>query len=172
MVIPGVSFPWHQLAWQIFFGFSLSLQANGAVVLQIGHDHFLPRPFQFIIHQPVINGYRYWHSWMVTVFSFCVQCAVIMADWWVGSFDCRQYTIVMETEVCAMYRWKMYILLDDEAVLWGLYSFRINSKLDRDCLQSFVTKADQNMAQQPYWIRGSRQWGCQLTAKMGLTCHL
>jgi len=35
----------------------------------------------------------------------------------------------------------MYIVLDGEAVLWGIYSFRI------DCLQSFVTKADQNVAQ-------------------------
>jgi hypothetical protein len=41
----------------------------------------------------------------------------------------------------------MYILLDDEAVLEGLYCFHINSKLDGDCLQPFVTKAYQNMAQ-------------------------
>jgi len=41
---------------------------------------------------------------MVTVFSFCVQCTVIMADWGVGSFDSQQYTTVLETEVCAMYR--------------------------------------------------------------------
>jgi len=41
----------------------------------------------------------------------------------------------------------MYILLDDEAVLYGHYSFHINSKLDWSCLQSFATKADQNLAQ-------------------------
>jgi len=35
----------------------------------------------------------------------------------------------------------MYIVLDGEAVLEGIYSFHIN------CLQSFVTKADQNVAQ-------------------------
>ncbi len=29
----------------------------------------------------------------------------------------------------------------------GLYSFHINSKLDWDCLESIVTKADQNMTQ-------------------------
>ena len=41
----------------------------------------------------------------------------------------------------------MYIVLDGGAVLLGLHSFHINSKLDWDCLQSFVTKADQNVAQ-------------------------
>ena len=65
-----------------------------------------------------------------------------------GSFDCRLYTTVVETEVCVPHAdGKMYILLDDEAVLWGLYSFHINSELDWDCLQSFVPKADQNMTQ-------------------------
>ena len=51
---------------------------------------------------------------MVIVFSFCVQCTMILA---VGSFDCRQYTTIVEAEVCAMYNLKMYNLLDDEAVL-------------------------------------------------------
>ena len=35
-------------------GFSQSLQANVAVVLQTGRDHFLPLPFQFIIYQPFV----------------------------------------------------------------------------------------------------------------------
>jgi len=38
----------------------------------------------------------------------------------------------------------MYILPNDAAVLC---SFHNKSKLDWDCLQSFVTKADQNMVQ-------------------------
>jgi hypothetical protein len=41
----------------------------------------------------------------------------------------------------------MYILLDDEVVLKGLYSFHITSYLDWDCLQSFVRKADRNRMQ-------------------------
>ena len=39
------------------------------------------------------------------------------------------------------------MLLDDEAVLQGLNSFHIDSKLYWDCLQSFVTKANQIMVQ-------------------------
>jgi len=31
---------------------------------------------------------------------------VILADWGVGSFDCKQYTTVVETEVCAKYNEK------------------------------------------------------------------
>jgi hypothetical protein len=31
--------------------FLLSLQANSEISLRVGHDHFLPNPFQFIIHQ-------------------------------------------------------------------------------------------------------------------------
>jgi len=48
------SCPWHQLAWQIFIDFSLSLQANVTAVLHTGRDHFLPRPLQFIMHRPAI----------------------------------------------------------------------------------------------------------------------
>jgi hypothetical protein len=33
------SCPWHQPVWWIFIGFSLSLQAKVAVVLQAGCDH-------------------------------------------------------------------------------------------------------------------------------------
>jgi hypothetical protein len=36
-----------------FFGFLLSVQAKVTVVLQTGCDHFIPCPFQFIMHQPV-----------------------------------------------------------------------------------------------------------------------
>jgi len=43
----------------------------------------------------------------------------------------------------------MYIVLDDEAVLWGLYSFHIDSKLDWDCLQSFVTGRSKHGATEP-----------------------
>ena len=39
------------------------------------------------------------------------------------------------------------MLLDDEAMLQGLFSFHIDSKLYWNYLQSFVTKEDQNMAQ-------------------------
>ena len=41
----------------------------------------------------------------------------------------------------------MYDVLDVEAVLQGLDCSHINSKLDCDCLQSFVTQADQNTLQ-------------------------
>jgi len=41
---------------------------------------------------------------MVAVFSFCVQYTVLLVDWGVGRFDCRQYTALVETELCAMYR--------------------------------------------------------------------
>ena len=137
---------WHQLAWHIFIGFSLSLQANVAVVFQKVHDH---------IHSGSLcnslslfdDGYRYWHSWMVTVVSFCVQYTVTLADWWVGSSACRQFTTVVENEVCAIYRWKMSILLDDEAVLWELYSFHINSKLDWT-----------GTAYSPLWQRQIKTW--------------
>jgi len=74
------SCPWHQLAWQIFIGFTLSLQANVALVLQTGHDYSLPRPFQFIMHQPVkvwwwililtqLNGY--------SLLILCTMCCDI-----------------------------------------------------------------------------------------------
>jgi len=126
-----ISCPWHQLAWQIFIGFSLSLQADVAVVLQTGCDHFLPCPLQFIVHQPVIAWW--WIPILTEVNGYGVQCTLILAAWWVGSFDCRQYTTVVETEVCAMYRWSCAV---------GTYSFHINSKVDWDCLQPFVTKAD------------------------------
>ena len=49
------------------------------------------------------HGYWYWHSWMFTVFLFCVQCTVILADWWVGSYDCRQYTTVCEVQMRNVY---------------------------------------------------------------------
>jgi len=39
-------------------------------------------------------------EWLV--FSFYVHWTLILADRWVGSFDCRQYNTVVETEVCAM----------------------------------------------------------------------
>jgi len=49
----------------------------------------------------------------------------------------------------------------------------LNSKLDWDCLQSSVTEADQNVAQLNLLLEcGIRQWGCQLTIKMGLTYHV
>jgi hypothetical protein len=41
-----------------FCGFPQSLQANAGIDLKLGHDHFLPHPFQFIVHyHPLIQRY-------------------------------------------------------------------------------------------------------------------
>ena len=37
--------------------------------------------------------------------------------WYWQTGEWEVLTAVLETAVCAMYRWKMYVLLDDEAVL-------------------------------------------------------
>jgi hypothetical protein len=42
--------PEHQLSWHVLF-ISHSLQAKARILPQLGHDHSLPNPFQFIIHQ-------------------------------------------------------------------------------------------------------------------------
>ena len=126
-----------------FLGFSLSLQANIAVVLQTGHDQFLPRPFQFIMHQPFmvwwwipiltqLNGYNL----LILCTMYCDIGRLVSGKLWLqavhhGSGDCR---------VCHIQMKNVY----SEAVLCP---FNINSKPDWDCLQSFVTKADQNMMQ-------------------------
>ena len=58
----------------------------------------------------------------------------------------------------------IYTVLDGEAVLEGIYSFHIN------CLQSFVTKADQNVAQLNLlleYVAADSE-----AVRMGLTCHL
>jgi hypothetical protein len=45
--------PGHQLLWDLCVcvcKFPQSLQVNASILLQLGHDHFLPNPSQFIIH--------------------------------------------------------------------------------------------------------------------------
>jgi hypothetical protein len=36
---------------EVFHSFPQSLQLKGRILSQLGHDHFLSNPFQFIIHQ-------------------------------------------------------------------------------------------------------------------------
>ena len=64
------------------------------------------------------------------------------------------------------------MLLDDEVVLQGLYSFHIDSKLYWYSLQSFVTKADQNMAQLNLLLKYVAADNEAANAKIGHTCHL
>jgi hypothetical protein len=50
--------PEHQLSCYVLF-ISHSLQAKARIVLQLGHDHSLPNPFQFIIHQSSCHSTLY-----------------------------------------------------------------------------------------------------------------
>jgi hypothetical protein len=42
-----------------FSGFPRSTQANVIIVTQLGHKHFLPNPFQFIIYQSLYHSMLY-----------------------------------------------------------------------------------------------------------------
>jgi len=118
------------------------------------------------------HGYWYWHSWMFTFFSFCVQWTVILADWWMGSFDCRQYTTVVETAVCQVQMKNVYCA--------GWWSCAVETlllpyllKTRQGLLTVLVTGISKHgTTESAAQICDSRQWGCQLTARMGLTCHL
>ena len=143
------SCPWHQLAWQIFIGFSTSFQPNVAVVLQTGCDHFLPRPFQLIMHQPVFVWWWLLIMIQVSGYSLLILCTMhcyigkpVSGRFWLQavhhSSGDRCLCHVQIKNVYSAGCWSCAV---------GTYSFHIKSKVDWDCLQFFVTKADQNMVQ-------------------------
>jgi hypothetical protein len=59
---------------EISRGFPQYLEANFEIVLWLGHDYFLPNPFQFIIYQSfyylTISNLRYWRRKSNTNFMF------------------------------------------------------------------------------------------------------
>ena len=148
------SCPWYQLAWQIFIGFPLSQQANVAVVLQRSHDHFLPSPFQLITQQSVIVGWWIPILKQLNGYSLLILCTVCRDIGRLVSGKFRQQAVNHSSGDWSVGHVQMK---NEYAAGWwscavGTFLLPHNSKVDWDCLQSFVMKADQNTAQLTCWL--------------------
>jgi hypothetical protein len=85
--------PGHQLSWLKFF-FLHSFQAHARIVPWVGHDCFLPNPFQLIIHQwtycSMLCSLRFWKSCevnhkkkLVQVLMYSLHCSFTITENWI-----------------------------------------------------------------------------------------
>ena len=151
------SCPWYQLARQIFIGFSLSLQANVAVVLQTGRDHFLPHLFQFTMHHPVIvwwwipiltqlNGY----SLLILFTMYCIIGRLMSGKFWLQAVHHSSG----DWSLCHLQMKNVY-----SAGWWKTRLGLLTLLCDKGRSKHGATEPAAGI------------WGCQLTAKSHVICR-
>ena len=134
---------WYQLAWQIFIGSALSLQANDAVILQTGRDHFLPRPFQFIMHQPVIVSWWILILTQLNGYSLLILCTVYCD---VGRLGSGQFWL-------QAVQYKCVPCTNEKCILCWMVKLCC-----RDVTPSTLTQNYTGTADSPLWQRQIKTW--------------